>query len=320
MSEAGQAHAGDGRQATRVAADFPILRKPEPPLNLYKPGAPFTARVLFNKKISQPGTEDDIRHVVVDTAGSGYHFIEGQSMGVIAPGQRAPGKPHQVRLYSIASGRDGALVDGTPHPGTVALCVKRVAYRDETGQEQHGVCSNYICDLAPGDAVQVTGPSGKAFVLPEDPTADLILFATGTGIAPFRGFFQRLFETAPEPYTGHVLLFYGAKTRRELVYLNEADDSLAHFQSQFHVEIFTALSRENPGQPKVYVQHRLAEQKAAAGRLLDRGNFAIYICGLKGMDQAIEDVFAELFAQRGQDWADVRAVLKKTGRYNVEVY
>ena len=295
------------------------IPKPNPPLNLFKPGEPFQARVLANKRISQSGTEDDIRHVVIDYSGSDYHFIEGQSMGVIAPGERAPGKPHKVRLYSIASGRDGALVAGTHQKDTAALCVKRVEYQDEDGNLVKGVCSNHICDLAPGDAVAISGPNGKAFVIPDDPDADLILFATGTGIAPFRGFFQRLFETAPEPFRGKVLLFYGAKTRKELAYFNEEDDSLDRYQQEFNVEIFTALSRENPDKPKVYVQHRLAEQRAQVKAIIDRGNFSIYICGLKGMDRGIEEVLAELYGGEAA-WQTARSALKKAGRYNVEVY
>lgn len=296
------------------------LKKPDPPINLFKPAAPFQARVLSNVKLSLPGTDDDIRHVVIDYAGSDYRFIEGQSMGVIAPGEREPGKPHKVRLYSIASGRDGALVDGRYQQDTAALCVKRLVYdHNVTGERTYGVCSNYICDLAPGDSVDITGPNGKAFVIPDDNEADLILFATGTGIAPFRSFFQRLYETAPMPFAGRVLLFYGAKTRKELAYLNDANDSLAHFQKEFQVNIYTALSRENPGQPKVYVQHRLAEQQAAIEEIFQRGNFSIYICGLKGMDAGIEAVFSDMFGG-AEGWREVRQKLKKAGRYNVEVY
>ena len=59
-----------------------------------------------------------------------------------------------------------------------------------TGAEdltKQGLCSNFLCDASPGDEVHITGPTGKAFFLPEKtPGVDIIMVATGTGVAPFR--------------------------------------------------------------------------------------------------------------------------------------
>ena len=50
-----------------------------------------------------------------------------------------------------------------------------------------GVCSNFLCDTKPGDEVMLTGPAGKVMLMPEkNAAADLIMVATGTGIAPYR--------------------------------------------------------------------------------------------------------------------------------------
>jgi ferredoxin--NADP+ reductase len=52
-----------------------------------------------------------------------------------------------------------------------------------------GICSNFLCDTEPGAEVKMTGPAGKVMLMPEeDPTTDYIMVATGTGIAPYRGF------------------------------------------------------------------------------------------------------------------------------------
>merc|ERR1712060_1033635 len=57
-----------------------------------------------------------------------------------------------------------------------------------------GVCSSFICDLKPGEEVLITGPTGAEMLLPADPNANIIMLATGTGIAPFRSFLRYLFN------------------------------------------------------------------------------------------------------------------------------
>jgi ferredoxin--NADP+ reductase len=65
--------------------------------------------------------------------------------------------PHGVRLYSIASSRYGDSFDGK----TTSLCVRRAVYVDpETGKEdpaKKGICSNFLCDAAPGTEITMTG-------------------------------------------------------------------------------------------------------------------------------------------------------------------
>jgi hypothetical protein len=65
--------------------------------------------------------------------------------------------PHGTRLYSIASSRYGDEFDGQ----TASLCVRRAVYVDpETGKEdpaKKGLCSNFLCDAAPGTEIMMTG-------------------------------------------------------------------------------------------------------------------------------------------------------------------
>jgi len=105
----------------------------------------------------------------------------------------------------------------------VSLCVKRLIYDDEEGNEVKGVCSNHICDLKEGQDVQITGPVGQALLLPKDPNANIIMLATGTGIAPFRSFLWRFFfEEHPDyKFDGKAWLFMGVPTTSALLYDNE---------------------------------------------------------------------------------------------------
>jgi ferredoxin--NADP+ reductase len=74
---------------------------------------------------------------------------------------------------------------------TTTLCVRRATYWDDEMKAddpaKKGVCSNFLCDTKPGDEVMLTGPAGKVMLMPEkNPETDLIMVATGTGIAPYR--------------------------------------------------------------------------------------------------------------------------------------
>jgi len=164
------------------------------PVNTYKNKSPFTAKVVSVKRIVGPKATGETCHIIMSHEGK-MPYWEGQSYGVIPPGTNPKnGKPNTVRLYSIASSRYGDDMTGT----TTSLCVRRATYwcpelkADDPAKK--GVCSNFLCDASPGDDLKLTGPSGKVMLIPEqNPNADLIMVATGTGIAPYRSFIRRLF-------------------------------------------------------------------------------------------------------------------------------
>merc|ERR1711990_845025 len=167
------------------------------PLNTWKNKDPYKAKIQSVERIVGPKATGETCHIVIDHNGEAP-YAEGQSYGVIPPGTKinARGKevPHGVRLYSIASTRYGDSFDGK----TGSLCVRRATYWDpEMNAEdpaKKGICSNYLCDAKPGEKLAMTGPAGKVMLMPEStPEADLIMVATGTGIAPYRGFMRRLF-------------------------------------------------------------------------------------------------------------------------------
>ncbi|RWW87312.1 hypothetical protein BHE74_00003874 [Ensete ventricosum] len=129
----------------------------ETPLNLYKPKEPYTATIVSVERLVGPNAPGETCHIVIDHGGN-VRYWEGQSYGVIPPGEnpKKPGSPHNVRLYSIASTRYGDSFDGK----TASLCVRRAVYYDaETGKEdpsKKGVCSNFLCDSKPGDKILLT--------------------------------------------------------------------------------------------------------------------------------------------------------------------
>jgi ferredoxin--NADP+ reductase len=291
-------------------------RRKQIPLNTYRVSAPGIARVVSNERLT-PLDHDDVRHIVLDLDGLDYSYLEGQSLGILAPGTDGLGRPHKLRLYSIASTRLGD--DGLGR--TASLCVKRVVYYDPVaGREQHGITSNYLCDLAPGDAVAVTGPVGKTFLLPEDPTSNLILVATGTGIAPFRAFLRRIYLERPgqSPNPRAVHHFFGVRTAAEFLYRDEFEA----LGNQPGLRLTTAFSREQSttdGQ-RMYVQHRMAEQIGALWDLLRHDDTYLFICGLKGMEDGIDAVLEAHAEAEGVPWIPFRTALRECGRLVIETY
>jgi ferredoxin--NADP+ reductase len=291
----------------------PKIRRDEIPLNLYRVSSPGTATVLSNERLT-PESHDDVRHVVLDLGGLHYRYLEGQSLGVLTPGLDEAGRPNKLRLYSIASGRMGD--DGLGR--TASLCVKRVVFAlPETGHEYRGVASNYLCDTRPGDAVRITGPAGKTFLLPDDPGSNLILVATGTGIAPFRAFLRRIFRELPG-WAGRVDLFFGVRTAAECLYRAE----LESYRRFPNFQLSYAFSREQrtPEGHRMYVHHRMAERIEELWPLLDRQDTYLYVCGLKGMEEGIGHLLGQRAQAENIAWPARHRLLVEAGRLLVETY
>jgi benzoyl-CoA 2,3-dioxygenase component A len=261
---------------------------------------PAVATVTGNFRLTDPNADNDVRHVILDFGGTVFPILEGQSIGVIAPGADRDGKPHRIRLYSIASPREGEKTGAN----NISLTVKR---------EKDGVCSNYVCDLKKGDKVQVTGPFGATFLMPDDPAANILMICTGTGSAPFRGFTERRRRNHKDA-PGRMVLYFGARRPEELPYfgpLQKVPDGLLrkHF----------CYSRV-PGEPKTYVQDRMRTTSDEVVVFLKNANTHIYLCGLKGMEAGVDEAFADICRGAGIDWAVLRGEMRAQGRYHVETY
>jgi ferredoxin--NADP+ reductase len=301
----------------------PYWDQSEVPVNVYKNKAPFTGKVVSTKRIVGPKATGETCHIVIDHEGK-FPYWEGQSWGVIPPGNREKdGKPHSVRLYSIASSRYGDDMTGN----TGSLCVRRATYWDPVMKAddpaKKGICSNFLCDTQPGDEVKMTGPAGKVMLLPEeDPNTDYIMVATGTGIAPYRGFIRRLFvedTPAAEAYKGQAWLFLGVANKDALLYDDEFQDVKTNHPDQFRLTY--ALSREemNLDGGKMYIQDRMKEHAEEIFEKLDNGAH-IYFCGLKGMMPGIQDMLLDVTKRKNIDYEEWLKGLKANKQWHVEVY
>ncbi len=216
-----------------------------------------------------------------------FSFTPGQFISVVSNDAR--GKP-DTRAYSIAS---------APRDNRFDLCLNRV---------ESGYFSNLLCDLAAGAAIQIEGPLG--FFTLREPLTDSILVATGTGVAPLRGFLQRLFPIGGPDRSGgkEIWLVYGTRNESEIYYREEFETIAAHYANFHYV---TTLSRAPESWPGLrgYVQDHVAQivgdRAARLGQPLPaprpdpaippaqlRFDIYAYICGLSEMIGAVRERLA----------------------------
>ena len=219
-----------------------------------------------------------------------FPFVSGQFISALA---QDPNGKQQTRAYSIASAARGNHFE---------LCVNRV---------EDGFFSNHLADLVDlpeGQTIQVHGPHGH-FVLHE-PVTDSILVATGTGVAPMRGYAQWLFpEDGPDRSNGkEIWLVYGTRYETDIYYKDEFE-ALERRVPNFHY--LPTLSRANDDWTGLrgYVQEhmgRIIEERAARlGQPLPqapvdpaiapanlRFDIYTYICGLNFMVSSVRERLA----------------------------
>jgi benzoyl-CoA 2,3-dioxygenase component A len=280
-----------------------------PSVNLYSLANPAIATISGNFRLTADGASSDIRHIVLDFGTTRFPVLEGQSIGIIPPGHDASGRPHFLRLYSVASPRDGER----PSYNNLALTVKRVDIGHD-GQAVAGVCSNYLCDLNKGDTVRVTGPYGKNFLMPNHAGASLLMICTGTGSAPMRAMTEYRRRRMALREGGRLMLFFGARAPTELPYFGP----LMKLPPDF-IDINLAFSRL-PGEPKHYVQDLIRRRADDVLALLQETDAYVYVCGLKGMEDGVFQAFRDICRAHGSDWEQLRASLLVAGRLHVETY
>jgi benzoyl-CoA 2,3-dioxygenase component A len=282
--------------------------------NLYGPKAAqktITATVTGNVRVTEVGTDYDTHHIVLDFGAMPFPVLEGQSIGIVPPGVDANGRAHHPRQYSIASPRNGER----PGYNNLSLTIKRVL-EDHQGNPVRGVGSNFMCDLQVGDKVEVIGPFGASFLMPNHPRSSVVMICTGTGSAPMRAMteWRRRLRKSGKFEGGKLMLFFGARTPQELPYFGPLQSLPKDF-----IDTSFAFSRQE-GQPKTYVQDLLRQRAADLAPLLADANTFFYVCGLKAMEEGVVLALRDVAQQAGLDWDTVGAALKREGRLHLETY
>jgi benzoyl-CoA 2,3-dioxygenase component A len=286
--------------------------------NLYGPKAAqktVTATVVGNVRVTEvgktAGSDYDTHHIVLDFGAMPFPVLEGQSIGVVPPGTDEKGRAHHARQYSIASPRNGER----PGYNNLSLTIKRVL-EDHHSKPVRGVASNFMCDLKVGDKVEVIGPFGTSFLMPNHPKSHIVMICTGTGSAPMRAMteWRRRLRASGKFEGGKLMLFFGARTQEELPYFGPLQSLPRDF-----IDTHFAFSR-TPGQPKRYVQDAMRERAADLAVLLQDPNTHFYVCGLKSMEEGVVLALRDVAQGAGLSWDSIGAALKREGRLHLETY
>ncbi|MGY3308556.1 sulfite reductase (NADPH) flavoprotein alpha-component [Pantoea ananatis] len=219
-------------------------------------------------------------------------------------------RPLQHRAYSISS-------SSKAHPNQVHLTIASVRYHSG-GRNRSGVCSTYLAErVRRGEKPAIFISPNKAFRVPANGNAPLIMVGPGTGIAPFRAFLQERQVTGAQ---GKNWLFFGDQHQEhDFIYREELT---AWQESGLLTRLDLAFSRDQD--KKIYVQNRMLEQGAELYAWLQEGGH-FYVCGdasrmAKDVDSALYEIvrqFGGLSSERAADYIDQ---LKKEKRYLRDVY
>ncbi|KAF7316593.1 Fatty acid hydroxylase [Mycena chlorophos] len=196
----------------------------------------------------------------------------------------------RVRQYSISS---------SPlwNPANITVTISVLDAPALSGTEQPpflGVGSNYLASLIPGDRVQMSiRPSAAAFHPPEDPMTPVVMFCSGSGLAPMRGFIQeRAAQKASGRDVAKMLLFFGCRyPDRDYLY---SDSDLKEWVELGVVDVRPAFSRaSDKSEGCKYVQDRVWQDRADVTTAFRQGAL-FFTCGssaaAKGVKKSLVDI------------------------------
>merc|ERR1711963_908767 len=145
--------------------------------------------------------------------------------------------------------------------------------------------------------------------LPQDPSANIIMLATGTGIAPMRSYLRLLFNDAAganadgsRKFKGLAWLFLGVPFSKSLLYDDENMEYKEKFPDQFRYDYAISREQKNAEGQKMYIQTKMAEHRDELWELMQSPKTHIYMCGLKGMEKGMSECFSPIAEKNGQKW------------------
>ncbi|KAJ6454166.1 fatty acid hydroxylase [Mycena sanguinolenta] len=229
--------------------------------------------------------------------------------------------PMRVRQYSISS---SPLWNPTHITITFSVLSLPSASRTTNNNPFLGAGSNYLASLIPGDRVQMAVRRGApAFHLPENPTTPVVMFCSGAGLAPMRGFIQEraVQKASGGREVGAMLLFFGCRSPRDdFLYV---DAELAEWSKDGVVDVRPAFSRSpEDSEGCKYVQHRVRRDSADIVKALNNGA-SFYTCGSAAVAKGIKTTLVEIIMkEENLEFSEAMEKFERImkGRYATDVF
>lgn len=275
----------------------------------------FNATVLSSERITEELSEVEVRELVLEVDHHEFNFEVGQSIGILVEGPEDFGGSVHHRLYTVAD---------LPKPKTkgkpeITIVVRRCSYVDEySGEEYIGVNSNYICDRRSGDQLEITGPFGLPFEVPDDRSANLMLIGLGTGIAPFRALVRKIYEEKGG-WKGKVMLLYGAHSGLELLYMNSKRNDFTRYYDEETFEAIKAISPRPNWVDPIAWDYAIEERAEEIWKLLSEGDTYVYVAGLVPIRDTLDRLFGNMVGSEDV-WAKRKAELIEQGKWAELLY
>ena len=157
-----------------------------------------------------------------------------------------------------------------------------------------GFVSPHLLDrVAVGDALVVSAPTGDFYPSPLRDTAELVLVAGGSGIAPFMGILE---ELAAREYTADVLLLYGSRRPDDIVFRERLDRLAARWG---HLRVVHVISEPTPADgwsgDRGFIDRACLLRHVAAAELPQK---TFFVCGPVPMYRLVVGALGDLGVPR----------------------
>ena len=183
----------------------------------------------------------------------------------------APAPGQFTMIYAFGIGEVPISVSGASG-GTLVHTVRAV-----------GAVTNAICASRPGAVLGVRGPFGNVWPVEAASGSDLVIVAGGIGLAPLRPALYHAIQHRGD--YGEVVLLYGSRTPRDLLYRRE----LSRWRGRFDLQIdVTVDSADRDWHGKVGVV-----PKIVAGARFDPASTVVLSCGPEIMMRYTAEAFLE---------------------------
>lgn len=191
----------------------------------------YRMRVKENIRMIDPACHETVMQLTLESPDGEpvRSFTAGQYVRLAIPGVKEPAAGY----FAIASGPESL--------SSYEFYIKNA-----------GPLSAYLCDMQPGEELEVEGPMGKGFDLDAHKGCDVYLIGVGTGIAPLRSLWSHIISHRTD--FGKVAIYAGFRTSMHQMLTDELAELGSH---DIEVSITLEAGHDSWDGPIGYVQYAL---------------------------------------------------------------